>query len=141
MIIIDVVTSFIIYKGRVLLVKRSSSMPSFPLKWGAVSGTVHERAKLIDAAYREIFEETGISRGALALASHISPFIVSEGNTTWRIHSFLFFSRTSKVSLNNENTTHVLAYPEEIESYDIVTGLFDSYCNLILSLKPEENTR
>ena len=60
MIIIDVVTSFIRYKGRVLLVKRSSAMPSFPLKWGAVSGTVHEHEDLIDAAYLEIFEETCI---------------------------------------------------------------------------------
>jgi 8-oxo-dGTP pyrophosphatase MutT (NUDIX family) len=111
-------------------------MASHPGKWGAVSGSVHRGERLLEAAYREIFEEVSIPENALTFAAKIPPFDVSEGDICWHVHSFLFYSITDIVSLNEENTSYIWIHPDSMSSFDIVPGLYDAYRMLIEVLNP-----
>lgn len=51
-------------RGRkVLILKRSQKVGSYPGRWAGVSGFIEENETPMDAARREVYEETGIRRG------------------------------------------------------------------------------
>ena len=56
-----VVTAFLHRAGRLLVLKRSRRVATFPGRWAAVSGSLAGNAAPIDQALREIREETGLA--------------------------------------------------------------------------------
>jgi len=64
-----VVSSFIRYKGDVLLLKRSKKVESYRGLWAVVSGSIEEGEDAVVSAKREIKEEVSLSADDVELVS------------------------------------------------------------------------
>ncbi|MHC1598143.1 MAG: NUDIX domain-containing protein [Candidatus Methanofastidiosia archaeon] len=126
-----VVTSFLRYENRYLIVKRSNDVSSYKKKWGAISGSINENESVIDAAYREILEETGILSDSLSLVHQSNNIHINYGYFEWVVHPLLFNCCNNIVRLNWENIEYTWALYGEIPSYDTVPGLFEALDSLL----------
>jgi 8-oxo-dGTP pyrophosphatase MutT (NUDIX family) len=127
---VHVVTSFIMHNGRVLILKRSAKVRTMKHKWAGVSGYIEQSEDILERAYKEIEEETGIARRDLILAS-ICPsvrVIDEENSTIWIVHPFLFL--LSKNAINNidirldwEHDEYRWIEPKDLLLYDTVPML------------------
>ena len=111
---IRVVTSFLERPdGRILLLRRSERVGSFRGHWAGVSGFL-ETPRPIDQAYREIEEETGIPRAALALAAEGGLVYARDGDRVYAVHPFRFRVAAVEVRIDWEHTEFAWVDPEEI---------------------------
>ncbi|HJX04061.1 MAG TPA: nicotinamide-nucleotide amidohydrolase family protein [Dehalococcoidia bacterium] len=120
----QVVTCFIRYRGRVLILKRSQKVGTYQGKWSAVSGYIEH--EVLQQAYTEIQEETGLSASDLHLVKRGAPVVmVDEGlKTKWTIYPFLFQARTvNSLRIDWENTEIKWIKPEDMVKFDTVPGL------------------
>lgn len=115
----DTASSAIMVDGKVLLLERPPDARSFPGRWSLVSGKVEEGETPLEAARREVMEETGLSVGEPDATT--SPVHVREGDTLWRVHPFLFRLGSAEPVLNGENISFRWADPSEIQDGDTVT--------------------
>lgn len=72
--------------GRLLLVQRGATAPTFPLHWGPVTGLVEDGETPAEAARRELREEVG---GEGQLEAVGEPFLVDVGSFVARVFPFL----------------------------------------------------
>ncbi len=101
---VPVVTSFLQRgDGRLLLLRRSERVGSFPRRWAAVSGYL-ESAPPLEQAFREIEEETGLVREDLTLVVEGPPVLAREANRIYLVHPFRFEVRRDQVRLDWEHT-------------------------------------
>lgn len=138
---IPVVTCFLRHEGKLLLLRRSDAVGSYPGRWGAVAGhvaasdgdpTAPEREP-IDAGREEIAEETGIETATLVRAG--DPFVVedSDRGTRWCVHPFLFDVETSSlgedvtVATDAETSEYAWVHAPEIRRRETVPDLWTSY--------------
>lgn len=128
----EIVTSFLIKNGKVLILKRSDKVGSFKGKWAGISGFIEDENSL-EAALREIKEETGIDSKYLELLKIGVPFDINDAvnDTIWSINPFLFLFKGRKINIDWEHDTFEWVYPKEIENYDTVTNLKKTLYNLI----------
>lgn len=126
-----VVTSFLRYENKYLIVKRSNDVSIYKEKWGAISGSINVNESVIDAAYREILEETGILSDSLSFVHQSNNIHINYGYFEWVVHPILFDCCNNIVRLNWENTKYIWAPYEEIRSYDIVSGLLEALDSLL----------
>jgi 8-oxo-dGTP pyrophosphatase MutT (NUDIX family) len=116
-----VITVFLRYKSRILVLKRSDKVGSFPGYWAGVSGYIEKGESPYEAAVREIREETGI-RGPTPVRGG-KPFIVTDKGRGWLVHPFIFDSPTSEITLDWEHRGYRWIDAEELESLETVPGL------------------
>ncbi|MEP7103145.1 MAG: NUDIX domain-containing protein [Candidatus Dojkabacteria bacterium] len=64
------VKALILKEGKILLVKRGSTAPTFPLTWDLPGGLVDDNELPDDAVLREVQEETGLEVENSALMSN-----------------------------------------------------------------------
>lgn len=117
----EVVTAFLRHDTRLLLVRRSDRVRSFPGRWAAVSGYLEDPTPL-KQAYRELREETGLTEEQLLLVAAGRPLEVPspETGTLWVVHPFLFeVADPAAVRLDWEASELRWVTPEEIK--DLVT--------------------
>jgi 8-oxo-dGTP pyrophosphatase MutT (NUDIX family) len=57
----NVVTVFIEYHGKILLLRRSQKVKSMKGKWAAVSGYIEKQQEPLRQAFKEAYEETGLT--------------------------------------------------------------------------------
>ncbi|MEO9364805.1 MULTISPECIES: NUDIX domain-containing protein [Candidatus Nitrosocaldus] len=122
---VHVVTSFVMHKGRILILRRSSRVKTMKHKWAGISGYIEQAEDALERAYREIEEETGIPRASLMLISTGREVeVVDEDNDTiWVVHPYLFESSSNDVRLDWEHDSYLWIKPEEISSFDTVPML------------------
>lgn len=119
----DVVTSFLRYRGRILLLQRSAQVGSFQGHWAAVSGYLEGEEPPLERARVEIFEETGREdarlrgEGDLVLARGREPGVI------WAVHPFLFDISSEEVQLDWEHDASRWVAPEELAQYRTVPKL------------------
>eukprot|EP00877_Chromochloris_zofingiensis_P001022 jgi/Chrzof1/10920/Cz05g17080.t1 len=108
-----VTTAFVQGKdGRVLVVRRSDKVHTYPGMWGGVSGGVEGGESLMDRAVTEIEEEVGIDRSQLQLLRAGRPLPVVDGHRQFLVHPFLFSLKSTSasappdISLNWESTQY-----------------------------------
>jgi len=119
-----VVTSFLEHEGRVLLLRRSPLVRSFPGRWAGVSGSIPVGVSAVDQAYQEILEEVGLNREQVALVRTGPPTLVRDHGRAWLIHPFLFrVADPSRVRLNWENTEGRWVAPASIADHLTVPDL------------------
>lgn len=121
----DVVTSFLVRSGKVLLFKRSKTVNTYPERWAGISG-YRENNPPEAQARREIKEETGLEPGEIKLAGSNCPLEVAAENydQTYRIFPFKFnVTREIKLELNWENTDYKWIQPEQMDQLDTVPRL------------------
>jgi ADP-ribose pyrophosphatase YjhB (NUDIX family) len=56
----NIVTAFIEYQGKVLLLRRSQKVKSMKGKWAGVSGYIETQQEPLRQAFKEVREETGL---------------------------------------------------------------------------------
>ena len=123
----EVVTAFLQRDdGRVLLLRRSEALGSFPGRWAAVSGYLEE-ASPRDQAIREIGEELGIPPESLAVASEGRALLAREGARGFRVHPFRFRLRDPEFRLDWEHSEATWVDAGEILRRETVPRLHDAW--------------
>jgi 8-oxo-dGTP pyrophosphatase MutT (NUDIX family) len=123
-----VVTAFIRHGGRVLLLRRSRRVGSYPGRWAGVSGYLEGRPPL-DQALREIEEETGVGAAQLRLVSAGPPLEVVDSALcrVWSVHPYLFESDAlPQIRLDWEHDDYCWVRPTEVELLQTVPRLGDA---------------
>lgn len=128
----EIVTSFLFKDGKILLLKRSDKVGTFRGKWAGVSGFIEDENSL-EAALREIKEETGVDSKYLELLKIGIPFDINDtvNDTIWSINPFLFLFKGEEITIDWEHDTFEWIYPNEMDNYEVVTNLKKTLFNLI----------
>jgi 8-oxo-dGTP pyrophosphatase MutT (NUDIX family) len=122
---INVVTVFLEYNNKILILKRSNKVKTMKSKWAGVSGYI-EQEPPIKRALKEIEEETGLHNENVNLRRIGEPFEAVDASVpelTWIVNPFLFSSNTDQVRIDWEHEEYRWIYPKEIENYETVPGL------------------
>ncbi len=121
----QVISAFLRYKDRLLLVRRSSQVGSFRGCWSGISGYLE--GDPLKHAMQEIWEETSMASSDLTLICQADPIdVVDPVHTTitWRIHPFLFEIKSpDKIKLDWENDDMCWILPQELANYPTVPAL------------------
>ncbi|MCL5958956.1 MAG: NUDIX domain-containing protein [Chloroflexi bacterium] len=125
----EVVTCFLRFQGKILLVKRSGRVGTYQGRWAGISGYLPVNADPLIHAYTEILEETGLDRDQVSLVKAGEPVAVEdpEGGRRWLVHPFLFETTTGQVKLDWENVALTWIDPREIGRHQTVPGLDKAY--------------
>ena len=99
--------------GRVLLLERSGKVGSFQGRWAGISGYLESQSALAQA-YREIFEEVGLSNEDLELKAAGDRVLAREGTQIYVVHPFRFRARSTELKLDWENVRAEWVPPQEI---------------------------
>ncbi len=128
MLIRSVATSFLTYRGKILILKRSAKVGSYQGAWAGVSGYIEEGEQPLDTALKEVEEETGLKIGkeALLRAGDPLPAYDKDKDVLWLVHPFLFKAPTNKIRLDWEHETYAWIKPKEIKQYNTVPRLGDA---------------
>ena len=118
-----VVTCFLNYNDRILILKRSSRVRTHKNKWAGVSGYIEPGETADETALKEIREETGLGADEVELVRQGEPLHVQDGAHTWVVHPFLFRSSTDKIAIDWEHTEFRWIKPEELGDFDFVVFL------------------
>ena len=123
-----VVTAFLQYEGRILLVQRSSRVGTYQGRWSAISGYLEDAEPLLQAR-REIREETRLPDDEVHLVAEGEPIAVPAPELTrlWVVHPLLFeIDDPEHVRLDWENVEACWVAPAEIKDYPTVPKLEDA---------------
>lgn len=119
-----VVTCFLKFGAKILLLRRSELVGSFQGKWAGVSGHVETTAD--EQALVEIEEEASLCREDLKLLKRGRPLEVNddEAGVKWVVHPFLFqIKEPGKIKIDWEHQEIRWIDPEDIDNYDTVPML------------------
>ena len=115
----EVVSSVVSRGDRCILEKRPDRCHSYPGHWSLVAGKVEPGETPVEAARREIREETSIEVGEPL--GTMEPLYVREGRTLFKVYPFHFDAGDQEVVLNEENESYVWASVEDAEKMRTVT--------------------
>lgn len=116
-----VVSAFLRNRSRLLVVRRSDRVGSFPGRWSAVSGYIEGDEDPRHRALEEIREETRLKGARFRKAGE--PLVTRLGRTAFVVHPFLFDVPSRRVTLDWENVEHRWIAPDELENLDTVPRL------------------
>jgi dATP pyrophosphohydrolase len=116
---------------RYLLLKRSADDTLYPGIWQFVTGTMKEGEAAVEAAARELLEETGLSKQRFWVAPFVSSFYVSANDS---VHLSPFFAaqvaQEDQVRLSSEHQEYQwctfeaaqekLVWPAQLQGLQIV---------------------
>ena len=124
-----VVTVFIKYKDKILLLKRSNNVSTYKGKWNTVAGYLDELKPLKKKIQEELREELGIGEDvmlSLSLGKSYQFRDIKIGKT-WIVYPALAELKDDKVKLDKEHTDFRWIKPDEMKEFDIVPHLEKSF--------------
>lgn len=124
----EIVTSFLEHGGRILILRRSGKVMTYRGLWAAVSGSIEPGEKPLEAAAREIAEETGLNGSDISLVKAGGSIIAEDESLgkRWLIRPFLFSAKTDKIRIDWEHTEFRWIEPGELSKYKTVPRLEES---------------
>jgi len=120
----QVVTCFLQYEGKILILRRSEQVSSYQGKWAGVSGYIEKTAD--EQALMEIEEETGLGAEDLKLIRKGKPLLIKDDKLgiKWVVHPYLFHIKDrSKVKIDWEHKEIRWIDPKNIDDYETVPRL------------------
>lgn len=125
----SVVTSFLEFKGKILVLKRSMMVGTHQDKWAGVSGYLEELEEPHNRALQEIVEEVGLTPKQVQLIRKGKPLVVPdlEKKILWIVHPFLFRAESNRLRLNWEHSEYRWIRPNEIRLLRTVPKLTETY--------------
>lgn len=125
-----VVTCFLEYDGKILLLQRSDRVGSYTARWAGISGYIEPGAEPLGQAYQEIAEEASLSPNQLQLAKAGETLEVPDENLgkKWVVHPFRFkVQNPDLVKIDWEHNQYKWINPEEIKEHVTVPGLYAAW--------------
>lgn len=119
-----VVTCFLEYDKKILILRRSGKVGTYRRAWAGVSGYLETSP--LDQAYAEIREETGLFKSTTKLIKQGQPLEVidRELNRKWVVHPFLFHvTDPERLQIDWEHTEFKWINPHELSKFQTVPGL------------------
>ena len=101
-----IVTCFLKYRNKILILKRSNSVSTYQGKWAGISGYIDNPSNNpTDQAYKEIQEETGLTTNDITLVKQGIPFEIIDNTIKkkWIVHPYLFHVKNKKKYLLTGN--------------------------------------
>jgi len=129
------VTSFLESEDEILILQRSQHVSTSRGKWGGVSGNVEAGSTADEQALVEIEEETGLSRGDVALVRKGEPLQMYDERFDLMkvIHPYLFhIEDRSKISINWEHTQVRWVKPDDMGNYDTMHRLKETLSRVLV---------
>ena len=123
-----VVTCFLQFQGKILILRRSEKVGTYRGRWAGVSGYVEKSPD--EQTLTEIGEETGLGKEDVKLVRRGEPLEVidAEIGKRWVIHPYLFqITDPSKVKIDWEHKESRWIDPEDIGEYETVPGLKETW--------------
>lgn len=130
-----VVTALLERGGRVLVVRRSARVGTFPGKWSGISGYLEGAEEPEARARQEVEEETGLRD--LMLVARGAPVCTREGETVFAIHPFRFQAPHGEIRLDWENVEFLWIPPHELATLDAVPKLMEAYRATVVGATPQ----
>jgi 8-oxo-dGTP diphosphatase len=121
-----VITCFVMYNGKLLLLKRSDKVSTYKGKWSVVAGYIDEDVDLKEKALSEVNEELGIRKedAEPIKMGEFHEVIDDTIKKTWLIYPFLLkLKKAPKIVIDFEHTEFKWINPEDIGKYDVDIGL------------------
>ncbi len=122
-----IVTCFLEYRDKILILKRSNSVSTYQGKWAGISGYIDNPSNSpTEQAYKEIQEETGLTTDDITLVKQGIPFEIIDNTIKkkWIVHPYLFHVKSKKkISIDWEHLEIKWISPEEICLYHTVPNL------------------
>ncbi|NMJ86677.1 MAG: NUDIX domain-containing protein [Thaumarchaeota archaeon] len=130
---VKVVTSFLMYENKILILRRSDKVLTMKYKWAGISGYIEYNERMLKRAYKEINEETGLSSNEIEIIKTSEPLeiIDKELDTLWIIYPHLFKTTRTNVKLDWEHDQYQWIEPAEITNYEGVPMLRETLQNVL----------
>lgn len=124
-----IISCFVTFRGKVLLLKRSAKVRSYQGKWCGVAGFMDEPTSIEAKAYKEIRQETGITAEQIERLAVGEPyeFVDETLGRVWRVYPMLAVLKgPADVAIDWEHTDYKWVEPLRLAEYDSVPRLADS---------------
>jgi len=122
-----VITIFVTYKNKFLLLKRSAIVRTYKEKWNTVAGYLDDpHQTLFEKILEELKEELTITKEQISSYSFGKTYRFTDqnNNKTWIVHPTLVtLSKKPDIKLNDEHTTYTWITEDQIDKYDTVPNL------------------
>lgn len=128
-----VLTCFIKYKAKILLLKRSDKVRTYKGKWNTVAGYIDELKPIKKKILAELGEELGISKNgikSIKLGKRYEFFDRKIGKK-WIIFPAIAELKNNKIRLNEEHTEYKWISAKEIKKYNTVPNFERSLINAL----------
>ena len=122
----DIVTSFLLNQGKILILERSETVKTMKNMWSGISGIIENDEEPLTRAKIEIFEEVGIKENEIKLlkiGNEIDIISPQYKNHQWHVFPFLFETNNLEIKINWENSDFKWINPVELKEFDIVPSL------------------
>ena len=122
----NVVTSFLNYNNKILILKRSEKVRTMKGLWSGISGIIENNEIPISRSKIEIFEEVGISEKHITLIKSTNEFTIESPqykNQQWIIFPFFFTTDTNSIKLNWENSDFRWIEVGQLKEFNTVPSL------------------
>jgi len=120
--------------GKILILKRSNKVGTYKGLWSGVSGYVEKHEKPIDTAYKEIYEETGLSKNEVEFIKSVDSIsfedTYKEEKYSWTVFPFLFFKKNGKINIDWEHSDYKWISAKDLEKFDTVPHFLDVVSSL-----------
>ncbi len=121
-----IITTFLCFQGKILIMKRSQKVSTMKGKWAGVSGYLECEIPL-EQAYKEIYEETRISKMDLILIQEGDYLDFPDSlkkELVWRVYPFLFeINKPVEIILDWEHDELKWIDPKKLNDYDTIPEL------------------
>ena len=121
-----VLTCFVKYEGRILLLRRSDKVRVYQGLWNSVAGYLDEFRPLEEKAHEELREELGITSDLIKQTKLGQPYELTgnKAKKIWVIFPVLVeLNKEPVIKLDWEHTDFRWIDPADIKSFDIVPDL------------------
>ena len=126
---VAVLTCFVKFKDKILLLKRSKKVGVYKLKWNTIAGYIDELKSIRKKVLEELKEEIGVLQKDIQeiKIKESYEFFDSDIKKAWIIYpAIVELKKKPKIRLDWEHTEFKWIFSEEIMKYDIVPKLDES---------------